>query len=120
MVVKGMKFKLKHLTLMSAIALTATTAGLSVPAAVKSQSPSTIKIDGSSTVFPITEAVAEDFQQQRRGAARGYSWCFRYWGGFKSSAVARRTSLTPPDQSRLKRWQPVKGWHSVHRIASGV
>jgi len=68
MVVKGMKFKLKHLTLMSAIALTATTAGLSVPAAVKSQSPSTIKIDGSSTVFPITEA-AEDFQQQRRGAA---------------------------------------------------
>jgi len=51
------------------IALTATTAGL-VPAAVKSQSPSTIKIDGSSTVFPITEAVAEDFQQQRRGAAR--------------------------------------------------
>jgi len=47
---------------------TATTAGLSVPAAVKSQSPSTIKIDGSSTVFPITEAVAEDFQQQRRGA----------------------------------------------------
>jgi len=69
MVVKGMKFKLKHLTLMSAIALTATTAGLSVPAAVKSQSPSTIKIDGSSTVFPITEAVAEDFQQQR-GAAR--------------------------------------------------
>jgi len=70
MVVKGMKFKLKHLTFMSAIALTATTAGLSVPAAVKSQSPSTIKIDGSSTVFPITEAVAEDFQQQRRGAAR--------------------------------------------------
>jgi len=80
MVVKGMKFKLKHLTLICAIALTATTAGLSVPAAVKSQSPSTIKIDGSSTVFPITEAVAEDFQQ--REVRRGYSWCFRYWGRF--------------------------------------
>lgn len=34
--------------------------------AVFSQS-STIKIDGSSTVFPITEAVAEDFQTQNRG-----------------------------------------------------
>lgn len=66
MVVKGMKFKLNRLTLMSAIALTAATVGLSVPA-VKSQSPSTIRIDGSSTVYPITEAVAEEFQKARRG-----------------------------------------------------
>jgi phosphate transport system substrate-binding protein len=29
-----------------------------------------IKIDGSSTVFPITEAVAEDFQIAKRGAVR--------------------------------------------------
>lgn len=29
-----------------------------------------IKIDGSSTVFPITEAVAEDFQIAKRGAIR--------------------------------------------------
>ena len=29
-----------------------------------------IKIDGSSTVFPITEAVAEEFQIQKRGKVR--------------------------------------------------
>ncbi|MGH9906613.1 MAG: substrate-binding domain-containing protein, partial [Pyrinomonadaceae bacterium] len=28
--------------------------------------PTVIKVDGSSTVFPITEAVAEEFQKQRR------------------------------------------------------
>jgi phosphate transport system substrate-binding protein len=66
-VVKGMKIKLNSLTLVSAIALVAATVGLSVPA-VRSQSPSTIRIDGSSTVFPITEAVAEEFQKQSRSA----------------------------------------------------
>lgn len=29
-----------------------------------------VKIDGSSTVFPITEAVAEDFQKAKKGAVR--------------------------------------------------
>ena len=29
-----------------------------------------IKVDGSSTVFPITEAVAEEFQKDRRGMVR--------------------------------------------------
>ncbi len=82
MVVKGMKFKLKSLTLMSATALVAATIGLSVPA-VKSQSPSTIKIDGSSTVFPITEAVAEDFQNQKRGAIRVTVGVSGTGGGFK-------------------------------------
>lgn len=62
-----MKIKLNSLTLVSAIALVAATVGLSVPA-VRSQSPSTIRIDGSSTVFPITEAVAEEFQKQSRSA----------------------------------------------------
>lgn len=32
--------------------------------------PFTIQIDGSSTVFPLTEAVAEGFQQQTRGRVR--------------------------------------------------
>ena len=30
-------------------------------------SPGVIKIDGSSTVFPISEAVAEEFQRKHRG-----------------------------------------------------
>ena len=29
-----------------------------------------IKIDGSSTVFPVTEAVAEEFQSEMKGKAR--------------------------------------------------
>lgn len=31
------------------------------------ETPSTIKIDGSSTVFPITEAMAEEFQKEKKG-----------------------------------------------------
>ena len=30
-----------------------------------------VKIDGSSTVFPITEAVAEEFQKSKKGADQG-------------------------------------------------
>ncbi|MBE0568815.1 MAG: protein sphX, partial [Deltaproteobacteria bacterium] len=29
-----------------------------------------VKVDGSSTVFPITEAVAEEFQKAEKGAVR--------------------------------------------------
>ncbi|MBA4141572.1 MAG: PstS family phosphate ABC transporter substrate-binding protein [Nitrosospira sp.] len=42
-----------------------------------------IKIDGSSTVFPITEAVAEDFQQAMKGAARVTVGISGSGGGFK-------------------------------------
>jgi phosphate transport system substrate-binding protein len=63
MVVNGMKFKFSRLGFVSALGLAAATVGLAVPA-VRSQSPSTIAIDGSSTVFPITEAVAEEYQRE--------------------------------------------------------
>lgn len=53
-------FSLKGTSLASAIALVAT-AGLTAPA-VQAQTK-VIKVDGSSTVFPITEAVAEEFQK---------------------------------------------------------
>lgn len=43
----------------------------------------TIKIDGSSTVFPITEAVAEDFQQLSRGKTRVTVGISGTGGGFK-------------------------------------
>jgi phosphate transport system substrate-binding protein len=82
MITNKMKFKLNRLTLMSAFATVATTVALVVPA-VKSQSPSTVKIDGSSTVYPITEAVAEDFQKQKRGAVKVTVGISGTGGGFK-------------------------------------
>jgi phosphate transport system substrate-binding protein len=42
-----------------------------------------IKIDGSSTVFPITEAVAEEFQIQKRGKVRVTVGVSGTGGGFK-------------------------------------
>lgn len=82
MVSKEMKFKLNHLSIVGAIALVTATVGFSVPA-VKSQSPTTIKVDGSSTVFPVTEAVAEEFQKQNRGASRVTVGVSGTGGGFK-------------------------------------
>jgi len=42
-----------------------------------------IKIDGSSTVFPITEAVAEEFQKAKRGAFKVTVGIAGTGGGFK-------------------------------------
>ena len=39
-------------------------------AALAQSNAAIIKIDGSSTVYPITEAVAEDFQKLNKGADR--------------------------------------------------
>ncbi|MPZ45273.1 MAG: phosphate ABC transporter substrate-binding protein PstS family protein [Betaproteobacteria bacterium] len=43
----------------------------------------TVKIDGSSTVFPISEAVAEDFQKAKRGAVKVTVGISGTGGGFK-------------------------------------
>ena len=42
-----------------------------------------VKIDGSSTVFPITEAVAEDFQIAKRGVIRVTVGISGTGGGFR-------------------------------------
>jgi phosphate transport system substrate-binding protein len=42
-----------------------------------------VKIDGSSTVFPITEAVAEEFQKETRGSVRVTVGISGTGGGFK-------------------------------------
>ena len=42
-----------------------------------------VKIDGSSTVFPITEAVAEDFQKSKKGAIKVTVGISGTGGGFK-------------------------------------
>jgi len=51
-----------------------------VPQAAQAQ---VIKVDGSSTVFPITEAVAEEFQIQKRGKTRVTVGISGTGGGFK-------------------------------------
>ena len=49
-----------------------------VASAVRNQGGSTlhksVRFDGSSTVFPVTEAVAEDFQTAKRGKVRVTAW----------------------------------------------
>ncbi|MEW5862752.1 MAG: PstS family phosphate ABC transporter substrate-binding protein [Pseudomonadota bacterium] len=42
-----------------------------------------VKVDGSSTVFPITEAVAEEFQKAKKGAVRVTVGISGTGGGFK-------------------------------------
>jgi phosphate transport system substrate-binding protein len=42
-----------------------------------------VKVDGSSTVFPVTEAVAEDFQKAKKGAVKVTVGISGTGGGFK-------------------------------------
>ena len=61
---------------MKSLKIAAVIAGVFAAATVHAQA--LIKIDGSSTVFPVTEAVAEDFQKVKKGSIRvtvGISRC---------------------------------------------
>ncbi|NJM71555.1 MAG: PstS family phosphate ABC transporter substrate-binding protein [Scytonema sp. RU_4_4] len=82
MVVKGLKLGLNRFTLMVSLALTAATFAVSMPS-VQSQGANTISIDGSSTVYPVTEAVAEDFQKQKQGKVKVTVGISGTGGGFK-------------------------------------
>jgi phosphate transport system substrate-binding protein len=86
MVIKKMSLKPFHLQWVGGVALTATIASLSVPYAW-SQSAEPITADGSSTVFPITEKIAEGFQKSTGNrvtvAISGTG------GGFKRFCVGR-------------------------------
>lgn len=66
MAVNTHKIQLKGLTVAGALAFLAATVGFSVPA-IQAQGQRIIKIDGSSTVYPISEAVAEEFQKANKG-----------------------------------------------------
>ena len=94
-------------------------AGLSLAPKVGAQQ--VIKIDGSSTVFPITEAVAEEFQIAKRGKIRVTVGISGTGGGFKKFC---RGEIDIPDASR-----PILaagdgslpcGRHRVHRAADRV
>ena len=63
-----------------AAAVLAAAAFAALPALAQTQ---TVKVDGSSTVFPITEAVAEDFQKSKKGAVRVTVGISGTGGGFK-------------------------------------
>jgi phosphate transport system substrate-binding protein len=80
--VKTINLKFNSLTVLGVISLVAATFSVSVPA-VYSQSQATINIDGSSTVFPITEAVAEEFQKAQKGKVRVTVGVSGTGGGFK-------------------------------------
>lgn len=56
-----------------------------------------IKIDGSSTVYPVTEAVAEDFQKSKKGAIKVTVGISGTGGGFKKFC---RGELDISDASR--------------------
>jgi phosphate transport system substrate-binding protein len=47
------------------------------------QAESLVKVDGSSTVYPVTEAVAEDFQKSTKGAVKVTVGISGTGGGFK-------------------------------------
>ena len=70
------------LFLAGSLASVAATVTLTV-SSVQSQGVPTVKIDGSSTVYPISEAIAEDFQKAKKGAARVTVGVSGTGGGFK-------------------------------------
>jgi phosphate transport system substrate-binding protein len=75
--VSGITHRLKVQGVLLALA----TMAAAIPAVVHAQA--TVKIDGSSTVFPVTEAVAEEFQKAKRGAVRVTVGISGTGGGFK-------------------------------------
>jgi phosphate transport system substrate-binding protein len=66
----------------SALTLAAVFSASSLASPAFAQSP-IVKIDGSSTVFPISEAVAEEFQSQQKGKVKVTVGISGTGGGFK-------------------------------------
>jgi phosphate transport system substrate-binding protein len=72
--------RFKHLVVAGLISLAVLIGGTPTP--VRSQEK-IIKIDGSSTVYPITEAVAEEFQKMKKGSVKVTVGISGTGGGFK-------------------------------------
>ncbi len=68
----------------------------------KAGAASTLKIDGSSTVYPITEAVAEEFQKEKKGAVRVTVGISGTGGGFKKFCRGE-TDLSDASRPILKK-----------------
>jgi phosphate transport system substrate-binding protein len=85
---------------------------LAAVASGSSFAQATIKIDGSSTVYPITEAVAEEFQAAKKGAVRVTVGISGTGGGFKKFC---RGETDISDASR-----PIKGSEMEACKAAGI
>lgn len=70
-------------TLVAAGVASAVGAAILFAAPAPARADAVIKIDGSSTVFPITEAVAEEFQKMKKGAVKVTVGISGTGGGFK-------------------------------------
>ena len=57
--------------------------GLAFLTTLSAEAAPTVKIDGSSTIFPISEAVAEKFQSEKKGAVKVTVGISGTGGGFK-------------------------------------
>ncbi len=66
-----------------ALGVAAAVSGALGAAPASALADTTVKIDGSSTVFPITEAVAEEFQKAKKGKVRVTVGVSGTGGGFK-------------------------------------
>lgn len=75
-----MRTTTKFLALAATAALTA---GLAGAGQVIAQGRAVVKADGSSTVFPVTEAMAEEFQKARKGQVQVTVGTSGTGGGFK-------------------------------------
>jgi phosphate transport system substrate-binding protein len=71
------------MTMRHTLETTALVAALAMGAFAGSAKAQIIKIDGSSTVYPITEGVAEDFQKSKKGAIKVTVGISGTGGGFK-------------------------------------
>ena len=67
----------------TSLAATAAMVLVGVSASALVQAQELVKVDGSSTVYPITEAVAEDFQKSKKNSVRVTVGISGTGGGFK-------------------------------------
>jgi len=72
---------MKSAKMFSAVALAV--AGATLSPLVLAQTGPIVKVDGSSTVYPVTEAVAEDFQKAKKNAVKVTVGISGTGGGFK-------------------------------------
>lgn len=98
--------------LFALVATTVVTTGIEV----NSQSTPTVKIDGSSTVYPVTEAVAEEFQNAKAGAIQVTVGVSGTGGGFKKFCSGEESVQT--DISNASR--PIKPEEEEACKAAGI
>jgi len=94
-----MRTTTRFFALTAAVALTASVAGVRQ---VIAQTRPVVKVDGSSTVFPITEAMAEQFQKMKKGQVQVTVGVSGTGGGFKKFCNGE-TDISNASRPILKR-----------------